>query len=100
MTRPVPPTSVACRLIDWLMTNHGQPQGIWSGDEELHGTDPRQGVETCAVVDAPCKPLLVGHRPALHAVVFESREPFVCHEPELIERVLAGRKSQSEIMLS
>ena len=39
------------RLIAWLMTNHGQPQGIWSGDEELHGTDPRQGVETCAVVE-------------------------------------------------
>jgi hypothetical protein len=39
------------RLIDWLMTNHGQPQGIWSGDEELHGTDPRQGVETCAIVE-------------------------------------------------
>jgi DUF1680 family protein len=38
-------------LIAWLMTNHGQPQGIWSGDEELHGTDPRQGVETCAVVE-------------------------------------------------
>jgi hypothetical protein len=39
------------RLIAWLMTEHGQPQGIWSGDEELHGTDPRQGVETCAVVE-------------------------------------------------
>ena len=39
------------RLIEWLMTNHGQPQGIWSGDEELHGTDPRQGVETCAIVE-------------------------------------------------
>ncbi len=39
------------RLISWLMRNHGQPQGIWSGDEELHGTDPRQGVETCAIVE-------------------------------------------------
>lgn len=39
------------QLIAWLMANHGQPQGIWSGDEELHGTDPRQGVETCAVVE-------------------------------------------------
>lgn len=39
------------RLIAWLMRRHGQPQGIWSGDEELHGTDPRQGVETCAVVE-------------------------------------------------
>jgi len=39
------------RLIGWLMANHGQPQGIWSCDEELHGTDPRQGVETCTVVE-------------------------------------------------
>ncbi len=38
-------------LIHWLTVTHGQPQGIWSGDEELHGTDPRQGVETCAVVE-------------------------------------------------
>ncbi|MGW8282522.1 MAG: beta-L-arabinofuranosidase domain-containing protein [Gemmatimonadota bacterium] len=38
-------------LIQWLTVTHGQPQGIWSGDEELHGTDPGQGVETCAVVE-------------------------------------------------
>jgi hypothetical protein len=38
-------------LLDWLTVVHGQPQGIWSGDEELHGTDPGQGVETCAVVE-------------------------------------------------
>lgn len=37
--------------IDYLMTRHGQPQGIWSGDELLHGTNPTQGVETCAVVE-------------------------------------------------
>jgi hypothetical protein len=38
-------------LLRWLTVTHGQPQGIWSGDEELHGTDPGQGVETCAVVE-------------------------------------------------
>ncbi|UCF18652.1 MAG: glycoside hydrolase family 127 protein, partial [Gemmatimonadota bacterium] len=37
--------------IEHLMTRHGQVQGIWSGDEMLHGTDPTQGVETCAVVE-------------------------------------------------
>lgn len=37
--------------IRYLMSEHGQPQGIWSGDELLHGTDPVQGVETCAVVE-------------------------------------------------
>ncbi len=37
--------------IGYLMTRHGQVEGIWSGDEMLHGTDPTQGVETCAVVE-------------------------------------------------
>ncbi|MGD8867279.1 MAG: glycoside hydrolase family 127 protein [Gemmatimonadales bacterium] len=37
--------------IDYLMTRHGQVEGIWSGDELLHGTEPTQGVETCAVVE-------------------------------------------------
>jgi hypothetical protein len=37
--------------IAYLMSRHGQPQGIWSGDEMLHGSDPTQGVETCAVVE-------------------------------------------------
>jgi len=37
--------------IRYLMTHHGQVEGIWSGDELLHGTDPTQGVETCAVVE-------------------------------------------------
>jgi DUF1680 family protein len=35
----------------YLMKHHGQVEGIWSGDEMLHGADPGQGVETCAVVE-------------------------------------------------
>jgi hypothetical protein len=34
-----------------LMTAHGQVQGMFSGDEMLHGTDPSHGIETCAVVE-------------------------------------------------
>ena len=34
-----------------LMQHHGQPNGIWSGDEHLHGTSPIQGTELCAVVE-------------------------------------------------
>jgi hypothetical protein len=35
-----------------LMRFHGQVQGMFSGDEWLAGTDPAQGVELCAVVEA------------------------------------------------
>jgi uncharacterized protein len=34
-----------------LMTHHGQPNGIWSGDEHLHGTSPISGTELCAVAE-------------------------------------------------
>lgn len=34
-----------------LMQHHGQPNGIWSGDEHLNGTSPTQGTELCAVVE-------------------------------------------------
>jgi uncharacterized protein len=34
-----------------LMTHHGQPNGIWSGDEHLIGTAPTQGTELCAVAE-------------------------------------------------
>ncbi len=34
-----------------LMEHHGQPNGIWSGDEHLHGTSPTSGTELCAVAE-------------------------------------------------
>lgn len=37
--------------LDWLMREHGQPQGMFSGDEPLHGTAPTQGTEMCTVVE-------------------------------------------------
>ncbi|MGE5599773.1 MAG: beta-L-arabinofuranosidase domain-containing protein [Bacteroidota bacterium] len=37
--------------IDNLLAHHGQPNGIWSGDEHLHGTDPTSGTELCAVAE-------------------------------------------------
>lgn len=35
-----------------LMTLHGLPMGIYSADEDLHGNDPTQGAELCAIVEA------------------------------------------------
>jgi DUF1680 family protein len=35
-----------------LMALHGLPMGIFSGDEDIHGNDPTQGVELCAIVEA------------------------------------------------
>lgn len=35
-----------------LMTLHGLPMGIFSSDEDLHGNDPTQGAELCAIVEA------------------------------------------------
>ncbi len=34
-----------------LMKFHGQVEGLWSGDELLHGTDPTYGTELCTVVE-------------------------------------------------
>ena len=34
-----------------LMKFHGQVEGLWSGDELLHGTDPTHGTELCTVVE-------------------------------------------------
>lgn len=43
---------LASRLgIEKLMAHHGQPTGIWSGDEHLHGTTPTSGTELCAVAE-------------------------------------------------
>jgi uncharacterized protein len=35
-----------------LMALHGLPMGVFSGDEDLHGNAPTQGVELCAIVEA------------------------------------------------
>ncbi len=35
-----------------LMALHGLPMGIFSADEDLHGNDPTQGVELCAIVES------------------------------------------------
>ena len=35
-----------------LMTLHGLPMGIFSADEDLHGNDPVQGSELCAIVES------------------------------------------------
>lgn len=37
--------------IEDLMKYHGQPQGMFSGDELLSGTDPTNGTEFCTVVE-------------------------------------------------
>lgn len=34
-----------------LMTLHGLPHGMFSADEDLHGNNPVQGVELCAIVE-------------------------------------------------
>ena len=35
-----------------LMLLHGLPMGVFSADEDLHGNDPTQGVELCAVAES------------------------------------------------
>jgi hypothetical protein len=39
------------RALDDISQFHGQPQGMYGGDEPLHGTDPTQGIELCSVVE-------------------------------------------------
>ncbi len=34
------------------MLLHGLPMGIFSADEDLHGNNPEQGTELCALVEA------------------------------------------------
>jgi len=38
-------------MLEKLDRYHGLPNGLFSGDEHLAGTNPSQGVETCAVVE-------------------------------------------------
>jgi hypothetical protein len=42
--------SVRRALAD-VMEYHGQPQGMYGGDEPMHGSDPTQGIELCSVVE-------------------------------------------------
>jgi uncharacterized protein len=35
-----------------IMTLHGLPMGVFSADEDLHGNDPTQGTELCAIVES------------------------------------------------
>jgi DUF1680 family protein len=35
-----------------LMILHGLPMGVFSADEDLHGNDPIQGTELCAIVES------------------------------------------------
>jgi len=39
------------RMLALLDRHHGMPTGVFSGDECLHGSDPRQGTELCAVAE-------------------------------------------------
>jgi hypothetical protein len=40
------------RALDVLDRYHGLPNGMFSGDEHYAGTDPSEGIELCAVVEA------------------------------------------------
>ena len=39
-----------CALED-LRRFHGYPVGMFSGDEDIHGNDPTQGIELCSIVE-------------------------------------------------
>jgi DUF1680 family protein len=39
------------RALDDILRFHGQPQGMYGGDEPLHGREPTQGIELCSVVE-------------------------------------------------
>jgi len=46
------PEDFANKALSLLQEHHGQPYGIFSGDECLAGRSPIQGTELCAVVEA------------------------------------------------
>ena len=41
----------ASQALSDIIEYHGQPQGMYGGDEPLHGKDPTQGIELCSVVE-------------------------------------------------
>lgn len=47
---PVYQQAVTKALSD-MMLYHGQPQGMYGGDEPMHGKAPTQGIELCSVVE-------------------------------------------------
>ncbi len=47
---PLYPEAVKKALAD-IERYHGQAQGMFGGDEPMHGNDPTQGVELCSVVE-------------------------------------------------
>ena len=42
--------AVAKAMKDMILY-HGQPQGMYGGDEPMHGREPTQGIELCSVVE-------------------------------------------------
>ena len=47
---PVYLEAMDCAMDD-LRRFHGYPVGIFSGDEDIHGNDPTQGIELCTIVE-------------------------------------------------
>ena len=41
-----------CKALADIRTHHGQPHGLWGGDEGMHGTDPTRGSEFCTISEA------------------------------------------------
>ncbi|TWT84705.1 hypothetical protein CA13_61850 [Planctomycetes bacterium CA13] len=41
--------AVTMKALDDIRTHHGQPHGLWGGDEGMHGTDPTRGSEFCTI---------------------------------------------------
>ncbi|TWT71399.1 beta-L-arabinofuranosidase domain-containing protein [Crateriforma conspicua] len=44
--------AVTVKALDDIRTYHGQPHGLWGGDEGMHGTDPTRGSEFCTISEA------------------------------------------------
>ena len=47
----IPGVSASKQTIEMLDRYHGQPTGMFTGDEHYAGLDPAQGTELCAVVE-------------------------------------------------